>query len=325
MSMKRNNLNKKKARVICITPVRNEDWIIERFIRAAYLWADDIIIADQMSTDKTRSIIAGFSKVKIINNASKTFNENERQKILINAAREIPGKKLLVALDADEFLTGNFIDSEEWDRMLYSESGTLFIMNWPCIAPDFKRYWMTDGSSNVFAYMDDGTPHIGTSMHSVRLPVSPNSIIIHLSQIEVMHFQYTDWSRMKSKNLWYQCYERINNPHKSIFEIYRMYHHMDVKHKYNSIPDTWFNEYNNNGINLCNNGSSDNHYWWEDDVIEFKKRYGDDYFKYIDFKNNNNVILLYLRRTQFLWKYKYGKAFLRRLDVVVNTYLLKNK
>ena len=312
-------MTNERARVICMTPVRNEEWIIERFIRAASLWADDIIVADQMSSDKTRDILNAYSKVRIIDNSNKEFNENERQKFLINEARKIPGKKLLVALDADEFLTGNSFGSEEWNKVIYAEPGTLFTMDWPCIAPDFRKYWMTDGGhSNVFAFMDDGTPHIGTKMHSIRVPVPDNAVNIQLSQIKVMHFQYTDWERMKSKNLWYQCYERINNPGKSVLEIYRIYHHMDVNHDYISIPKEWFSEYDKNGINLRNNDDKDNHYWWDEELKSYLDKYGKECFRYIDFKDNKNFVLTYLRNTQFLWKYKYGRAFLRRLDRVMN-------
>ena len=315
-------MTKEKARVICITPVKNEEWIIERFILATSLWADEIIVADQMSSDKTREILQRHSNVRIIDNDSKKFNENERQKFLISEARKEPGKKLLVALDADEFLTGNFVGSDEWNRMVHADPGTLFTMDWPCIAPDFKRYWMTDGESNIFAFMDDGTPHSGTNMHSIRVPVPSEAENIHLSLIKVMHFQYTDWARMKSKNLWYQCYERISNPEKSVFKIYRMYHHMDVSHNYEEIPEQWFEKYDRSGIDLRYNEDEDKHYWWDDEVEEFKKKYGEDYFKYIDFQNNRNIVLTYLRHTQFLWKYKYGKAFLRRLDIIIGSLIM---
>ena len=36
--------------VICLTPVRNESWILERFRPGASMWADHIVIADQRRT-----------------------------------------------------------------------------------------------------------------------------------------------------------------------------------------------------------------------------------------------------------------------------------
>lgn len=309
---------KEKAKVICITPTKNEEWIIERFIRATSLWADEIIIADQMSTDRTREIIGEFENVRMIDNSCTSFNENERQKLLINAAREIPGKKLLIALDVDEFFTGNFLKSNEWQEMLYAQPGAVFEMQWPCIADDFCHYWLTDGNTNTFAYMDDGTPHTGSKIHSIRVPVPTGAIVTTLSEIKVMHFQYTDWDRMKSKNLWYQCYERIKLPQKSIFEIYRMYHHMDVHGKFKMIPQKWFDYYISKGIDLKQKPDGLEKYWWDDEIKSLVRNYGINYFYYIDFKENNNIVLSYLRGTQFLWKYRYGKALLRRLDKIIN-------
>lgn len=45
-----------KPIVCCLTPVKNEACILERFLYAASLWADHIIVADQMSTDESREI-----------------------------------------------------------------------------------------------------------------------------------------------------------------------------------------------------------------------------------------------------------------------------
>ena len=39
---------------ICVTPTRNEAWIIGHFAAAARCWADHVVIADQRSTDGTR-------------------------------------------------------------------------------------------------------------------------------------------------------------------------------------------------------------------------------------------------------------------------------
>ena len=36
--------------LVVLTPVRNEAWILRAFLEATSLWADHIIIADQMST-----------------------------------------------------------------------------------------------------------------------------------------------------------------------------------------------------------------------------------------------------------------------------------
>lgn len=316
-------MSQERATVVCITPVKNEEWIIERFLRAASMWADVIIVADQESTDRTAEICRSFPKVRLVRNDSGRFNEEDRQRLLINEARKVPGKRLLVALDADEFLTGNFNDSSEWNEMLTAEPATAFEMKWPCIAEDFSRYWMTEGASNLFAVMDNGCQHRGREIHSTRVPVDEHSTLRGLNQLEVMHFQYTDWERMKRKNLWYQCYERIHYPEKSIASIYRMYHHMDVSKSMQKIPESWFAAYLAAGINLKQKSIQTGEYWWTKEINGFVNQYGDDYFKYIDLPWNHNAMLRYLRSTQFFWKYRYGRAFLRRVDPIFEQCLRK--
>lgn len=72
--------------VICLTPIRNESWILDMFLKATSLWADHIILADQMSTDGSREIAKKNSKVILIDNNSETFNEPERQRLLRSMA-----------------------------------------------------------------------------------------------------------------------------------------------------------------------------------------------------------------------------------------------
>ena len=122
--------------IVCLTPVKNEAWILERFLKCASLWADHIIIADQASDDGSRDIARSFKKVQLIENSANVFNEPERQKLLIEAARAIPGQKLLIALDADEFLTANFLGSRDWELVMRAVSGTVINFQWACVLPD---------------------------------------------------------------------------------------------------------------------------------------------------------------------------------------------
>ena len=51
------------CRRICVTPVRNEAWIIDRFLAAAKTWADHVIVADQQSSDGTLEQLAKLRRV----------------------------------------------------------------------------------------------------------------------------------------------------------------------------------------------------------------------------------------------------------------------
>lgn len=197
------NLSFVKPKVICLTPVKNESWILEKFLMTTSLWADHIIIADQFSDDNSREIAKKFEKVILIKNPSIEFNEPERQKLLIEAARKIEGRKLLITLDADEFLTANYHNSTEWQFIMSAPPGTIIRFKWVNLKPGMMKYWSPD----VFfpwGFMDDGTEHMGSIIHSTRIPMPLNAMMIDLNEVRVLHYQYTDWERMASKHRWYQ-------------------------------------------------------------------------------------------------------------------------
>src|SRR5690242_20974179 len=85
-----------RPQIICVTPARNEAWIVERFLRAAELWADHVILADQHSTDQTVAIARQFDKVRVVTNPSGEYDEGKRQELLLAAAREFPGPRVIV-------------------------------------------------------------------------------------------------------------------------------------------------------------------------------------------------------------------------------------
>lgn len=326
-----------KPTVICLTPVRNEAWVLDRFLKAASLWADYIIIADQMSTDGSREIAKKYSKVILIDNNTEEFNEPERQKLLINEARKIEGPRLLITLDADEMFTPNVLTSIEWQDMLHAEPGTVFKFQWANFAPDLKHFWY--GYYFSWGYMDDGYEHnYNNKLHNYRIPFPIDAKSIEIKEIKVIHFQFTDWNRMLSKHRWYQCLEVINYPKKSAVDIYRQYHHMDVINKNDVyvIPNEWIDEYENIGINILQIIKEDK-IWYDEQTIKLFSRYGLEKFKKIDIwdvnwrkKKNlwgfdsslnyrnpqslkNKVLIFWLKFSQN----KLNKKTFRRLDRII--------
>ena len=299
------------AKVICLTPVKNEGWILDKFLAATSLWADHIIIADQMSDDGSREIAEKYEKVILVDNKSLDFNEPERQKLLIHEARKIGGKKLLITLDADEFFSGNALESQSWKEMLTAAEGTVFSFKWPCIGADFKTFWYPGEKMTYmkFAYVDDGAEHKGSEIHSTRIPISDKAIYKKIDDFVVMHFQFVDWKRMESKHRWYQCLERIKSPNKSAIEIFRRYNHMfRVRDNLRGvIPKEWFSYYLKRNVAIKTIDITGK-YYWDEEVDKFIDKYGIEYFKNIDLPHNNSMILRYLRRTR---SYKY--SFLERV------------
>lgn len=271
-----------RPKIICLTPVKNEAWILKKFLESVSLWADHVVIADQGSSDGSVQIAKSFSKVILIHNTSKTFNEPERQKMLINEARKIMGPKVLIALDADESLTANSIGNHEWDIIKKLETGTVIKFDWVNLIPQKNIYWQSSYKM-PFGFVDDGSEHIGLEIHSQRVPVPLDNPVYYPNDIKVMHFQYADWERMKSKHRWYQCWENINNKSRSKVAIYRQYHHMYAikKSQFKVLPSKWLNGYKSIGLDY-HNIAQEGFYYWDYEIIKLFNQYGLKFFSKID-------------------------------------------
>jgi hypothetical protein len=224
---------------------------MDRCLKSASLWADVIIVCDQMSTDGTREIASKYPKVRLIDNPTVEYSESHRQKLLINEARKIEGQRLLITLDADEIFTPNVLTSPEWQTILGSKPGTIFKFQWANFAPGLRNMWL--GYHFPWGYMDDGCDQNESKvMHNGRIPIPPSHDIIELNQIKVIHFQFVDWAKMQSKHRYYQCLETITYPGKSAVDIFRSYHHMlaVTKEQMIAIPDEWFKDYERLGIDI---------------------------------------------------------------------------
>lgn len=268
-----------KPTIVCLTPVKNEAWILDRFLKCASLWADHIIIADQQSDDGSREIALKYSKVILIDNSSPSFNEPERQKILINTARHLPEPRLLIALDADEILTANFINSPEWNTILQAKPGTIIQFQRVELRQDMVSCWNAK-SDFPCGFIDDGSQHDGQEIHSIRIPMPALSPKIILNEIKVLHYQYTDWKRTKSKHRYYQCWERLNRPEHRAIDLYRLYHHMDVMtdNQIYRFPKEWLSFYEQQGIDMTST-YCEPFFWWDKEILAWLDKYGANTFK----------------------------------------------
>ncbi len=302
-----------KPTVFCLTPVKNEEWIIERFLLSASIWADRIIISDQGSTDKTVEIAKRFPKVTIIDNSAlRDFNEQNMRKPLFDEARKTSGKRILISLDADEIFTPNF-DSPEWNTIINAKEGTRFIFDIYNIQPDYKRVEYTIDSLNC-GFADDNSEYDVGLIHVPRQPSKEDTWHIKFHDISILHFQFTDWKRMECKHIWYQMYERINFPKKSAIEIFRAYHYDidgNVTHygsKIIPIDPMWINGYKERGVDITSVHIQPIYSWYSK-IIDYIQSYSLKYFKHIDIGNTNWLEISTKYKTDIdpkQFKYKYS-------------------
>jgi glycosyltransferase involved in cell wall biosynthesis len=267
--------------VICLTPVKNEAWTLERFLKCASTWADRIIIADQGSTDGSREIAKRFPKVSIIDNASREFNEPERQKMLLAEARRIPGPKVLLALDADEFLTANLLASPEWESILTARPGTVIKFQWPLIqCNDSELSFFYFNGQQPIGFVDDGSEHHeGKAIHNHRIPTPSGAPIIIPTEIKLMHYCLFDPNRFKSKIRWYQCFEHLVLKKRAI-DLYRFYHIvLSVPSKViKPVPKEWIRGYEELGIDMSS-VNQEGSYYWDKEVLRYFEKHGTSEFR----------------------------------------------
>lgn len=270
-----------KPTIICLTPVRNEEWILERFLKCASLWADHIILADQGSQDDTLAIARRFPKVQIISNRGQQYDEFARQELLIGAARAaVAGPRLLLTLDADEALTANFLSSREWRNMIGAPAGTVFRFRWVNLRADMTRAWLSEHTF-AWGFMDDNSQHVGKCIHSVRVPVADQARQITCDEILVLHYQYTDPDRLRSKHRWYQCFERVRNPRASTVKLFDQYHHFLRVRETDlvAVKPEWLQGYEQAGIDMSTvNKPKNGLYWWDPLVLEMLRQHGPAFF-----------------------------------------------
>jgi hypothetical protein len=272
--------NSRSTHHICVTPARNEAWIIEPFLKAARFWAGHVIVADQASTDQTVLKARSIPGVEVIHNDHPGYDEAHRQRLLLGQARKLSGRRVILALDCDEVLSANCLASPEWKLINEAAPGTVLRFRWVNVLPGFKDAWIP-GELIACGFVDDGSDHTGSRIHSRRIPWPDGAPVLDLQEIVVLHFQYVVWERMESKHRWYQAWECVNHPQKRPLEIFRQYNHMHGswdQSEMQAVKPEWLAGYETAGVDF-RSLASEPVTWWDREVFQMLCQHGPAHFR----------------------------------------------
>ncbi len=278
----------KESKVIVITPIKNEAWVLDLFLETCSVFADAIILADQESNDESIDIANKFDKVIVVNNNSSSYDEALRQKLLIDKARDIfPNyKRILIALDADEIIAYNGLDLHLWDELRTYSYGTMLYFEKPDLLPGLQRCVRWRDNYFYLGFVDNGDIHLGELIHSKRLPYSNDYAKVQVDSIKVLHLAHARTEAQLSKLRYYSVIEnlkltkplylrRLAYSPRSIDSVFA------VNSKIELIEDSWMADrgYSNN---LHKAVEVISQYTWHDVfVLECFLRYGTKRF-YLD-------------------------------------------
>lgn len=290
-------MEKKRPLLIVLTPVRNEAWVLKAFLKATSLWADYIIIADQMSDDGSRDMYKQFPKVKVIDNTRKEMHQAATRRLLFEEAKKIEGDKILFALDADEFLSGNFVETDGWKTIMNSEPGDVFEFRWMNLSKDASKY-STWQPYYWAAHLDEellNGEFPDNFIHEWRLPW-PNNVKHEyvIEDISFIHFARVNVKRQRNKERFYQISQTTPMEKYSGVRFYRQYHPV-LEETFYEVPTDIYAYYETNGIDVMTllNLQDEGRHYTEAVLCKIEEK-GIEYFKKLDvwesgFLRNNNL------------------------------------
>lgn len=269
------------SKIIALLHTRNEDWILPTYLSSMNNFADEILVLDDNSTDKTLNILRNNKKVSIFKNRNINLKMSEKRQMLLNFGRKKGGTHF-ICLDADEAFSNNF-KKKARKTILSLKPGKKLTLLWIPLWKSLNKYrndksdWSNSYKDFIFA--DNGYfSYKENFLSEDRTPGINNNKT--LKKIEskkgvVLHFQFINWDSFQEKQAWYRCLE-LTNTNKTSSAINSMYKFtlIDSKNGLSDIKKTWIK-------NLILPKNKPNP-WRLKEIKKMFDNYGIEYFEYLD-------------------------------------------
>ncbi len=246
-------------KLISVTPVRNEDWVVGLSLRALLKWVDEAVVLVHCCTDNTQVILEEIDeehpgRVRILVEKDPTWREMAHRQRLLEEARK-RGATHIATVDADEVLTANLLPVIRSQIEMLSPSRILHVPL-PCLWGCIDRYrddntvWGIQTQRRVTVAVADA-PHLhwcarngydhhqrhpNGAMFGREMPVGVGGL---------MHLQMANRRRLRAKHALYKIEERVRWPGKPVGQIDHMYSQaLDERGCGTSaVPDSWWAGY----------------------------------------------------------------------------------
>lgn len=268
--------------VVVLTPVRNEAWILRRFLEVTSRCADRILVADQRSSDGSREICSEYPRVTLIENEAAGYDEGDRQELLLETARRLfPGPKVLLALDADEILAADATASAGWRRMRTASPGTVVEVELCDLFQGVDQCIRYDALT-ALGYVDDGARHRPSKVHSVRVPTPALAPHLRLPDVTVMHYALTRLDAYRSRKRFYSVIENVlgtshvlrrRHGYAADFDFSAAESLQESGGRIEPTPPAWLEGWEDQGVDLRTIPKT-RFYWHDFEVLRYFRRYG---------------------------------------------------
>lgn len=237
-----------ESKIVVITPVRDGEWILDKYLSATSLWADTIIIGLDRCTDNSRSVCNRFNKVQTIevNNSDVNISlKDNRRQILLEAARKINKNNIIIALDVDEIFSAEILNNDIIAKIKSLQIGEVLNVRFRELwfSPYLYRSELLSNWSNRLMpciWKDDGTDYLVSDWHEARCPLAGQEII----DLNLLHFARVAPVLYFSRMRHYILRDAIENNHNVwitnwIYASVRNEKNM----KLSAVPDCWYSPY----------------------------------------------------------------------------------
>lgn len=238
-------MKQERPLLIVTSCTRNYGWVTRAFLEGNTRWADYIVIVDQMSTDATRPLIEEYNalhseelrdnsekcihraEIVIVDDPDMAYKENTRAKMAFMKGRELAAGKdaIYFALDIDEVMPANWMQTEDGQKILASKPGDMFQLEWANIMPDGEHCNRSGWQYKIFHDNGMDWQDAGIQMHTPLLPYSSwdEEKVMSVKDFPLLHFGdfYPRWT--KYKWIYYQFLEVQQHRSKSAIPIFRSY------------------------------------------------------------------------------------------------------